>query len=176
MTITDAVAVAGVLVQSLALTGLYLLQKQVLDARTGIVSQLINELVKEFVTYEPTIDKLTRKSVNAETDNPVIGHESDSEAIAKLTAICAFFEKISHFKELGTLSLSRIDRIFGFRFFIVMHNRLVLEEVITPKLAFWKDLIVLHRELIELRTARNSEIPSWDQPHVQQWYNDVRNK
>ena len=117
------IEILQILVQISTIAGIFLLYRQIEIGHRIAASQLINELEKEFATYNHIFAKIKPgKPWHTYT-------ELNEEQIAQLENLAAFCEKLNHFRERGILDWKTLDLMFRNRFFLIIHNIKVLKHV-----------------------------------------------
>jgi hypothetical protein len=129
--------------QLAAVIGIFLLYRQIQLSRSATQCQLINELEKEFSSYNVYFVKL---KLGAEWHEP---SELSAEDIAQLENLAAFCEKLKHFLDLHVLDWRMLDLMFRYRFFLITRNLNVRKYVIDPCRDDWKALLKLENEWIK---------------------------
>lgn len=84
-----------------------------------------------------------------------------------------FFESIYILLHKGLIRISIIDDLFCFRFFSVVNNKYVQDNVLTPHKDYYRNIVMLHRIWKKYRFSKHLDIPliSSDLSLVD-WYND----
>ena len=123
--------------------GIFLLYRQIEFSQRVAESQLINELEKEFSTYNSVFVKI--KPGGAWYDKT----ELSDEDIAQLENLASFCEKLKHFHDRGILDWETLDLMFRNRFFLIMHNINVIKLIIEPFKSDWQAVFKLETEWIE---------------------------
>jgi len=153
--IADIAAVAGSIVASLTLVFIALQMK---DRRRFTQAELINTLEAEFRSLYHVYEKLLP---DCEWSSTKSGPAS-SQNLCDIEAYVQFFERMEFVLELGALDLRNLDRLYGQRFFLVMHNLHVQEKLLYRDEDYFLALIQLYRRWYAYREAHGLPFPNPD--------------
>jgi hypothetical protein len=148
--------------------GLIFVAFQIRDARKAVQSQFINELSVEAASMYDTYTKLLPgESWSSSGSGP-----QTRDDLAKIIAYLGFFAKIKFLIEKKAIDIKTVDRMFAFRFFLVVHNRHVQEKILYADLYedYWAGIFALHYIWVNFRTSQNSNI-AWSESSLDSFDN-----
>lgn len=149
--------------------GLIFVAFQIRDARKAVQSQFINELSVEAASMYDTYTKLLPgESWSSSGSGPQTRDE-----LAKIIAYLGFFAKIKILLEKRAIDIKTVDRMFAFRFFLVVHNRHAQEKILYADLyreEYWAGIFALHYIWVDFKKSQNSKIP-WSENSLESFDN-----
>ena len=129
---------------------------QLSDSKEISRASFIVELNKSFVeneSYKKVYD-LLQNSVdhNCEPQNYYESDESDSKLTkSDISNYLTFFETLYILYLRGVISFDIIDDLFAYRFFLVVHSRVVQREKLIPQPENFKNIFMLEKEWLAYR-------------------------
>jgi hypothetical protein len=141
----------------LTATGLIALALQIRDTRRLAQAQFVSNLENDLTAHYKTYSKILP---GEPWSNDGAGPATKSE-LAEIIPYLSFFAKLKFLLDLGAVDLRIINRMFSFRFFLVVHNEHVQREIIfsTIYYPYWAEVIALHAQWLEYRKERGLPIP-----------------
>ncbi len=130
----------SVFAQLATITGIWLLAWQIVSAKRISKAQIINELEREFAGYYTVFQNL--KPSGRWRDRV---HLAPAEVV-ELENLASFCEKLKHFLDLGALDWIVLDRMFRNRFFLIVDNPNVREQLIQESFDDWQSLMEIEKE------------------------------
>lgn len=116
-------------------------------------SQFIVNLNKDYINnteYQKLLDFLEKVNV---------GEKFSEEQFDLVSNYFDFFEPIYLLIKKKVIDIETIDDLFAYRFFSVVNNREVQNQVICPYITFYKNIINLHYIWKEYRVKHHKNIP-----------------
>ncbi len=153
MTLQDASNIAAIIMAPLTIAAIVFAALQIGHARDSLKAHLINNLESEFKDYYKTYHKLLPGRA---WSNDKEGPSTDEERV-EIEAYLEFFEKIKLLIDGGSIDIRTIDKMFAFRFFLMVNNSHA-HKVIYEDAPYFLPLFALHKEWYEYRTQRNREV------------------
>jgi hypothetical protein len=129
---------------------------QLRDSRRSTQAQLVNTLEQEFRSLYPVYSSLLE---GGKWSNTGKGPLSDQD-LCDLEAYVQFFERMQLLRDLRALELRNLDRLYGQRFFLIMHNRHVQDKLLYRDEEYYVALIELYRDWFDYRTRRGLPLPN----------------
>jgi hypothetical protein len=150
-------ALAAIVGFLLTVAGLLAIAQQIRDTRRLTKAQFVSNLENDLSTHYLTYTKLLPGEI---WSNAGVGPQK-SEEVATIVLYLSFFAKLKFLLDLGVLDLSLINRMFSFRFFLVVHNKHVQGRILYSDLyeRYWSEIFALHAQWAEYRRARKFPIP-----------------
>ena len=153
MTLQDASNIAAIIMAPLTIAAIVYAALQIRHAKDSLKAQLINSLESEFKDYYKTYHKLLPgRAWSNDKEGP-----STDEELNEIEAYLEFFEKIKLLIDGGSIDISTIDKMFAFRFFLMINNSHAQNKVIYRDAPYFLSLFALHKEWYEYRTQKDRE-------------------
>ena len=153
MTLQDASNIADIIMTVLTIAAIVYAALQIRHAKDSLKAQLINSLEGEFKDYYKTYHKLLPgRAWSNDKEGP-----STDEELNEIEAYLEFFEKIKLLIDGGSIDISTIDKMFAFRFFLIINNSHAQNKVIYRDAPYFLSLFALHKEWNEYRTQKDRE-------------------
>lgn len=131
--------------------------------------QFVFNLNQQYINnanYQKVLDMLETNSV-----------EDGSIEINDIIAQCLdFFESIYILLKSGSINIKLIDELFCFRFFIIVNNKYVQDNVLTPHKNYYKNIVRLHHmwKKYKLKKESGKSIPLLETDlSLLDWYGDA---
>lgn len=132
--------------------GVLFIAWQVSDTRRFTKSQLLNDLEKDSKDYRNTYLILTNswKPTNEVTPTEEILHE--------FFECLGFFERVKILIDNKVIDWPTVDRLFGYRFFLLVNNPHVQKFALYPDGDSFTTIFALHKQWFQYRQAHQQEI------------------
>lgn len=82
--------------------------------------------------------------------------EEDNESIIQYLT---YFESIYRFLDKSILSITMIDDIFSYRFFLAVHNGFIQQNNLYPYAVYYKNIFLLYEKWIKYKLKKKHDIP-----------------
>lgn len=165
-------AIAGLLGSMIGVISVFLAYKSVryladqvdiarVAAKGQFISNLEQEIVSQYNTYANLLPSGTWSLKESGTwASTGVGPQTSVE-VSQIIAYLGFFAKIKFLIDTKAIDFPTIDRMFAFRFFLVVHNRHVQERILYSNQYgdYWSAIFVLHQEWTEHRQKQGCDIP-----------------
>jgi hypothetical protein len=158
-------SIAAVISVILAYRSLRHLSEQVSKAKALARCQFISELEREIVGHYETYAKLLPQGVWSLEGAGIwstarVGPQNRND-IARVVAYLGFFAKIKFLIDSEVVELEDVDRMFAFRFFLVVNNRHVQRKILRSReyTPYWSVIQELYDKWTAHRTKRGRPIP-----------------
>lgn len=148
-------AIGGLLSAAVTAVGLFLVVLQIRGARRIAAADFLFRLQNEFSDHlEATYQKVLSGGPWAiDKTGP-----SNPAEVAEMENYLDFFETLQVLRVQGQLPLETIDRMFAFRFFVMVNNPHA-HRVIELNKPYWDLLYRLYTDWVEFRKKRKKVIP-----------------
>ncbi len=117
-------------------------------------AQVILQLHADF-TQNNDIRYIYEKLEESRNDESVHLKKEDK---TKISAYLTFFEAVYYLLNKGILKIGPVNDLFGYRFFLAVHNEDVQKLELIKDAGYYVDIFKLHKELTDYRKGKGEEI------------------
>jgi hypothetical protein len=151
-----AVSVAAALTTGLSVLFLSLQVFHQARLSQGQLIEALSQDVDENVNVEIDLDE------GGPLNNPV--EELTREQLTGIISFLTFFERLNTIVELDLVPLRIFNELYGYRFFLILHNPNVQKHVLLKESMkeSWSCLFRLHKRWVKYRRANKMRIP-WEE-------------
>ncbi len=134
------------------IVGILFIAWQVADTRRFTRSQLLNDLEKESKEYRHVYVLITGPWIVAQEVSP------QEEQLHDIFDCLGFFERIKVLLDNRVIDMPTVDRLFGYRFFLLVNNPNVQKFALYPDGHDFTTVFALHKQWTQYRQSRKEEI------------------
>jgi ribosomal protein S18 acetylase RimI-like enzyme len=146
----DLSLVSSIVVAIVEIGGLIAIWYQLKKQKDVEVANFLLEFEKSFIEHKPIFQKI---ELSRERDTLT---ENDISGIVRYLT---FYESLYHFIKKGVLSIDMIDDLFGYRFFLAMHNEFIQNNNLKPYQKYYQNIFDLYEVWYKFRLKHNKQIP-----------------
>lgn len=164
MDLNSISALATIIGVIVGIISLWLIYKQIEHQTKTARAEFIFHLDNHFSEYNlwDTFEKFENNSFdNLKSENPKI---SPKEKL-NIEKYLNFFSTLQFLLANKLIELDTIDKMFAYRFFVVMNNSLT-SKIVQSKRECWEDLIELYYNWLDLRVKNEAIIPNKSTPFL----------
>ncbi len=154
MTLQDASNISDIIIALFTIVVVWYAALQIRHTKNSLKAQLINNLESEFKDLYGTYHKLLPGRI---WSNDHKGPETDEE-LNLIELYLEFFEKIKLLIDEKAIDIGTIDKMFAFRFFLIINNIHAQNKVIYRDAPYFLALFALHEEWSKYRKLKDREI------------------
>ncbi|MDR9417142.1 MAG: hypothetical protein RI564_12725 [Gracilimonas sp.] len=146
----DLSLVSSIVVAIVEIGGLIAIWYQLKKQKDVEVANFLLEFEKSFIEHKPIFQKI---ELSRERDTLT---ENDISGIVRYLT---FYESLYHFIKKGVLSIDMIDDLFGYRFFLAMHNEFIQNNNLKPYQKYYQNIFDLYEVWYKFRLKHDKQIP-----------------
>ncbi len=134
------------------IVGILFIAWQVSDTRRFTKSQVLNDLEKESKEYRQVYMMITGSWQATQEVSP------QEEQLHDIFDCLGFFERIKILLDNRVIDMSTVDRLFGYRFFLLVNNPHVQKFALYPDGHDFTTVFALHKQWTQYRQLHGGEI------------------
>jgi hypothetical protein len=142
---------ASVVIAITEIVGIFAIWYQLKKQKDINIASFLMEFDQNFGEHKNIYSKISQyqndKSVFTEQD------------IADIVAYLTFFESLYYFIQKGILTIEMVDNLFGYRFFIGVHNEFIQKFELIKDSQYYLNIYKLHAKWIDYRKKCGGFIP-----------------
>jgi len=144
--------ISQIAVSIVTIVGILFIAWQVSDTRRFTKSQLLNDLEKESKEYRHVYMMITGPWRGAQEVSP------QEEQLHDIFDCLGFFERIKVLLDNRVIDMPTVDRLFGYRFFLLVNDPNVQKFALYPDGHDFTTVFALHKQWTQYRRSRRDEI------------------
>lgn len=145
-------AISQIAASVVTIVGILFIAWQVSDTRRFTKSQLLNDLEKESGEYRHVYMLITGTWKALQEVSP------KEDQLHDIFECLGFFERIKVLLDNQVIDLPTVDRLFGYRFFLLVNNPHVQKFALYPDGHSFTTVFALHKQWSRYRLSRKEEI------------------
>ncbi len=154
--LTFIATISEIVASAVTMAGIVFIAWQVSDTRRFTKSQLLNELQRDSKEYRHVYRMITGSWKT--TEKVASKGEELEEQLQNVFECLGFFERIKMLLDNKVIDLPTADRLFGYRFFLLVNNPNVQRLALYPDGHDFTGVFALHRQWSQHRQRFGEEI------------------
>lgn len=146
----DLSLASSIVVAVVEIFGLFAIWYQLKKQKDVEVANFLLQFEQSFLEHKPIFGKIEMSK-----DENLLKREDVSDIVRYLT----FYESLYYFIEKGVLDIEVVDDMFGYRFFLAVHNDFIQENNLYPFAEYYQNIFSLYEQWYAFRVKNKLRIP-----------------